>query len=92
MLYWLVKSGRILFFTTFLPLILSSPVRSRSLYSVKDTHRVPDNWLCVGRASKDYKIRLRIGLKQHRFDELERQLYEGVFIGLYSFVQVLEFN
>lgn len=56
--------------------VWASPVR-RSVYEVKDTHRVPFKWTEVGTPSADHPIRLTIGLKQSRFDELERHLYEG---------------
>jgi tripeptidyl-peptidase I len=57
--------------------IHSSPARTRSSYSVKDSHPVPRNWECLGRADPEQRIRLRIGLKQHRVGELERHLLES---------------
>lgn len=58
-------------------IILSSPLRSRTEYAVKDTHNVPSKWYDVGPAPAHALLHLHIGLKQSRFDELERHLYEG---------------
>ncbi|CAF9942975.1 MAG: hypothetical protein ALECFALPRED_010346 [Alectoria fallacina] len=56
--------------------ILSSPLRSRTEYAVKDTHHVPRKWHKVGPAPAHALLNLHIGLKQSQFDELERHLYE----------------
>lgn len=56
--------------------ILSSPLRSRTEYAVKDTHNVPSKWYEVGPAPAHKLLHLHIGLKQSQFDELERHLYE----------------
>lgn len=58
--------------------ILSSPLRSRTEYAVKDTHKVPRKWHEVGSAPENKLLHLHIGLKQSQFDELERHLYEGI--------------
>ena len=58
--------------------ILSSPLRSRTEYAVKDTHKVPRNWHKAGPAPAHKLLHLQIGLKQSQFDELERHLYEGI--------------
>ena len=58
--------------------ILSSPLRSRTEYAVKDTHNVPSKWYEVGPAPAHKLLHLQIGLKQSHFDELERHLYEGM--------------
>lgn len=58
--------------------ILSSPLRSRADYAVKDTHIVPSKWYEVGPAPAHRLLHLHIGLKQSQFDELERHLYEGM--------------
>lgn len=58
--------------------ILSSPLRSRIEYAVKDTHNIPSKWYEVGPAPSDKLLHLHIGLKQSQFDELERHLYEGM--------------
>ncbi|KAI4250164.1 MAG: hypothetical protein L6R40_000336 [Gallowayella cf. fulva] len=57
-------------------LVDCSPVRSRSLYAVKDSHHVPRKWTRVGDAPPDHVVNLEIALKQSQFDELERHLYE----------------
>ena len=57
--------------------VLSSPVRIRSPYAVKDKHHVPNRWSNIGPAPADTLINLHIGLRQSQFDELERHLYEG---------------
>src|SRR5271170_853675 len=58
--------------------VLASPLRPT--YAVKDTHHVPSRWLRVHRAPGDHMINLQIGLKQSQFDELERHLYEGIWL------------
>lgn len=57
----------------------ASPLRSRTPYSIKDTHNVPKQWTKISSAPKDHMLQLQIALKQSRFDELERHLYEGKF-------------
>jgi tripeptidyl-peptidase-1 len=57
--------------------VAGTPIRSRTPYSVKETHNVPRKWSNVGRAPGDHKLHLQIGLKQGKFDELDRHLYEG---------------
>ena len=57
--------------------VLSSPVRIRSPYVVKDKHHVPNRWSNIGPAPADNLLNLHIGLRQSQFDELERHLYEG---------------
>ena len=56
---------------------LSSPVRVRSPYEVKESHYVPAKWSEFSAAPPYHVINLQIGLKQGQFDELERHLYEG---------------
>jgi tripeptidyl-peptidase-1 len=58
---------------------LASPIQARSPYVVKETHFVPREWTKLDRAHGGKKIQLQIGLKQGRFDELDRHLYEGMF-------------
>jgi tripeptidyl-peptidase-1 len=58
--------------------VLSSPIRARTPYKVKETHYVPRKWTKLGRAPSEHTINLQIGLKQSSFDELERHLYEGI--------------
>ena len=57
--------------------VLGSPIHIRTPYAVKETHSVPRKWSRVGPAPADHLISLSFGLKQSRFDELERHLYEG---------------
>lgn len=57
--------------------VYAGPV-ARSGYSVKDTHNVPRDWTKGARAPADHVVHLQIGLKQSNFDELEKQLYEGM--------------
>jgi len=52
-------------------------LQSRHTYSLKDSHEVPVAWSRVGSAHPGILITLQIGLKQSRFDELEKQLHEG---------------
>ena len=64
--------------------VYGSPVRARSSYAVKDTHYAPARWTNVGAPSADHMMRLTVGLKQSRFDELERHLNEGECVGIDS--------
>ena len=57
---------------------VSSPVKARSLYAVKDSHRVPAAWKNIGSPAADHTIRLTLSLKQERFHELETHLWEGM--------------
>lgn len=59
--------------------VLATPI-ARSGYSLKDSHHVPRGWTKVKRAPADHVMQVQIGLKQGNFAELEKQLYEGVFI------------
>lgn len=58
-------------------LVLSSPLRTRSPYVVKEVHYPPNKWTRIGPAPADHIVNLQIGLKQSQFDELERHLHEG---------------
>jgi len=49
---------------------------SYSNYAVKDSHIVPRSFSAVRAAPKDRVMNLRISLKQSKFDELERHLFE----------------
>jgi tripeptidyl-peptidase-1 len=62
--------------------VLATPV-ARSVYTVKETHYVPQRWTQKGRAPKQQMLALQIGVKQGNFDELERNLYEGKFQDLF---------
>ena len=46
-------------------------------YATKETHSVPPGWTNVGVAPSNHQLELKIGLKQDRFHELEKRLYEG---------------
>jgi len=52
-------------------------LHSRHTNLLKDSHEVPVAWSRVGSAHPGILITLQIGLKQSRFDELEKQLHEG---------------
>ena len=65
-------------FTALLAIVAATPVRVRSPYTVKETHPVPSKWSRTGPAPGHHLINLQIGLKQSKFDELERHLYEGM--------------
>ena len=49
---------------------------TNSAYAVKETHFVPRGWSRIAKPSQDHELELQIGLKQSRFSELERHLYE----------------
>ena len=57
--------------------VLGTPIRARTPYEVKETHYAPRKWTQIDRAPADHMLHLQIGLKQDRFEELEKQLYEG---------------
>jgi tripeptidyl-peptidase I len=54
-----------------------SPVRIRSPHMVKESLLLPGRWRKIGPAPSDHVLDLQIGLKQDRFHDLEKQLYEG---------------
>jgi tripeptidyl-peptidase-1 len=56
---------------------LATPLSARSPYVVKETHYVPKEWQKQDRAHGGKTISLQIGLKQGRFEELDRHLHEG---------------
>lgn len=56
---------------------LATPIRARSPYVVKETHFVPKEWQKQDRSHGGKTIALQIGLKQGRFEELDRHLHEG---------------
>jgi tripeptidyl-peptidase-1 len=58
---------------------LAGPIEARSPYVVKETHFVPKEWTRLERAHGGKTIQLQIGLKQGKFDELDRHLHEGMF-------------
>lgn len=50
------------------------PITSR--YAVKETHAVPREWTRIDDAPRRHTIHLQIGIKQSRFGELEKHLFE----------------
>ncbi len=58
--------------------VLGTPIQSRTAYAVKGKHTVPPKWAQIGRAPREQVIYLQIGVKQSRFGELERHLFEGI--------------
>lgn len=68
---------------------LSSPLHNRYSYAIKDSHHVPKGWARVGPAPAEHWINLNIGLKQDRFDELEKQLYEGITLTVHVVYSML---
>ena len=57
--------------------VATSPLLARSSYVVKDSHNVPNGWTNVGPAPSNALLNLHIGLKQGKYEALERNLYEG---------------
>lgn len=64
------------FFLIHLPAILAVPLESRTDYALFSSHEAPREWQKQGKADPSHMINLRIGLKQQKFDELEKHLYE----------------
>ena len=60
-----------------LPVTTASPLRTRSLYVLKDNHPVPSGWESIARVPGQEFIHLQLGLKHSQFDALERHLYQG---------------
>lgn len=61
------------------PAVFATPI-ARSSYAVKESHHAPREWTRLNRAHGRKTIELQIGLKQGRFDELDRHLYESRFL------------
>jgi tripeptidyl-peptidase I len=72
----MVQLGQLLSVALAAQVVSSSPLRSTS-FKVKERHLLPRNWRPVARAPRAQTVNLKIGVKQGRFEELERQLYEG---------------
>lgn len=51
-------------------------IPSNAAYAVKETHFVPRGWRDAGASSPDQVLDIKIGIKNKRFSELERRLYE----------------
>lgn len=58
--------------------VSASPLQNEHAYALKDAHPVPKAYSRVGPAPAGQILNVEIGLKQARFDELERQLYDGM--------------
>ena len=71
----LLSRATLIAFASFFTVVHCSPIQAP--YAVKDNHHVPRKWTRVGDAPPHAIIKLEIALKQSRFDELERHLYEG---------------
>lgn len=46
-------------------------------YAIKERHEVPPGFTREGDAPGNHLVRLQVALKQSKFDELERHLYES---------------
>ena len=66
---WLLGAG-------VLALAAAAPVEH--YYAVKETHIVPASFTRIGSPARNHRIRLSIGLKQSRFQEVESHLLEGI--------------
>ncbi len=60
--------------------VLGTSIQSRTAYAVKGKHPVPRQWTQIGRAPREQVIYMQIGVKQDRFSELERHLFEGILV------------
>lgn len=58
--------------------VLANPIRVRTSYAVKETHRAPQNWVKTIRAPAEKMLNMQIGLKQGNFGALETHLNEGM--------------
>jgi hypothetical protein len=56
---------------------VATPLKTGSEYRVKEHHNVSPKWSRIGDAPSNHIINLQIGLRQGRFAELERHLYQG---------------
>ncbi|KAF2718833.1 tripeptidyl peptidase-like protein [Polychaeton citri CBS 116435] len=61
----------------FAALAAATPIVPRDYeYAVKESHPIPKRWVKVAKAPADHVLRVDIGLRQDRFEQLERELYE----------------
>ena len=67
----------------------ATPLPNQYAHVVKTAHPVPNTFSKVGPVPVNQVVNLQIGLKQSRFDELERQLYDGMFDIHSTVLQVL---
>lgn len=75
----MVAFGSVLITFATLSTAFGSRLSSRP-YAVKERHVIPKKWTRLGPAPADALLELRIALKQSKFDELERHLYEGTML------------
>lgn len=73
----LFSRASVLVFAASFTSVCCSPIQSRPTYAVKDSHHVPRKWSRVSEAPPNSIVKLEIALKQSRFEELEKHLYEG---------------
>ncbi|KAF2675078.1 tripeptidyl-peptidase 1 precursor [Microthyrium microscopicum] len=64
----MLGSWQLTFFALVVDLVSGTPVQATSAYTIRERHTLPRGW-------KSH-LQLQIGVKQSRFDELERHLYE----------------
>ncbi|KAI4131479.1 MAG: hypothetical protein LQ338_001221 [Usnochroma carphineum] len=72
----LFSRASVLVFAASFTSVCCSPIQSRPTYAVKDSHHVPRKWSRVSEAPPNSIVKLEIALKQSRFEELEKHLYE----------------
>ena len=59
-------------------LAASSPVNNvQFTHAVKESHKVPSQWTRINVPLPQHVINLHIGLKQNRYEDLEKHLVEG---------------
>lgn len=75
----MLYEGAMIIYTTSI-LLASAALSWATPYQLKEFHPIPRGWTQLERAPRSHSIRLEIGLKQGRFDELEKSLYEGTSI------------
>jgi hypothetical protein len=57
--------------------LLTRAVLGRTEYAVKETRQLSRQWTRVAKPDPKHIIYLQVGLKQSRFQELDKHLYEG---------------
>ena len=66
----------------------ASPVWQDTSSYVRETHPVPRQFTWESDAPQDHMLQLSIALKQSRFEELDRLLYEGKLRGIIQWVRI----
>jgi len=69
-------------------LISTGAIDDRSVFQLKESHTQPRKWRRVCQAPSDQIINLRIGLRQGKFEELQRHLQEGTRFASFTVVAV----